>query len=51
MGDNAGEGRTLVYCDDCHRIVGIGCACGLSFKEKIKGVAATVPDHMRAVPR
>lgn len=25
------------YCPDCKRIEGIGCACGLSFAEKIKG--------------
>lgn len=25
------------WCPDCGRIVGIGCACDLSFAEKVKG--------------
>lgn len=41
----------VTYCGTCRRIKGVGCACGLTFAEKIKSVAATVPDNMRAVPR
>lgn len=26
------------WCDDCGRAVGIGCACGLSFAEKMKTI-------------
>lgn len=28
---------TVTYCPDCHRIIGIGCACDLTFAEKVKG--------------
>jgi hypothetical protein len=27
----------IKYCDQCKRIVGIGCTCNMTFKEKIKG--------------
>lgn len=27
------------WCKECGRMVGIGCACGKSFKEKIKDVS------------
>lgn len=30
-------------CPECRRLLGIGCSCGLTFAEKIKGVGATVP--------
>lgn len=29
----------IQWCDECHRIVDIGCTCGMSFKDKIKGVS------------
>ena len=44
-------GGKVAYCPKCKRIKGVGCACGLTFRQKIQGVATTVPDHMRAVPR
>lgn len=31
------------YCKECHRIIGIGCACGLSFKEKARTI--TIDKH------
>jgi len=37
------------YCKDCGRINGIGCACGLSFVEKMKTVSLTLPGSFRAV--
>jgi len=36
------------YCKDCGRIEGIGCACGLSFAEKMKTVSLTLPGNFRA---
>lgn len=30
--------ETVEWCDDCHRAVGIGCACKLTFAEKIRGI-------------
>ena len=27
----------IEYCKDCGRSIGIGCACGMSFSEKIRG--------------
>ena len=36
------------YCKECGRIVGIGCACGLSFVEKMKTVSLTLPGSFRA---
>lgn len=24
------------YCDDCSRMIGVGCACGMTFAEKLK---------------
>lgn len=41
----------VTYCPKCKRIKGIGCACGVPFKDRIRSVSAQVPDHMRAVPR
>lgn len=41
-------GERIRYCPDCKRILGIGCACGLSFAERIKGVALTLPPEFRA---
>lgn len=26
------------YCPDCRRILGVGCACGLTFAEKVGSV-------------
>lgn len=37
------------YCKDCGRIKDIGCACGLSFVEKMKTVSLTLPGSFRAV--
>ena len=30
-------------CPECRRIVGIGCACGLTFAEKMRGLGLSVP--------
>lgn len=27
------------WCKECGRMIGIGCNCGMTFKDKIKGVA------------
>ena len=32
-------GRTIEYCEDCKRIVGVGCVCGVPFAERVKSVA------------
>lgn len=29
----------MTWCPDCHRLIGIGCGCNLSFAEKIKTVS------------
>ena len=29
---------TVEWCEDCHRAVGIGCNCGLSFAERMKSI-------------
>lgn len=26
------------WCPDCRRMIGVGCACGLTFAEKVKTV-------------
>jgi hypothetical protein len=26
----------MAYCTECHRLKGVGCACGLTFKEKVQ---------------
>jgi hypothetical protein len=41
-------GKAIVYCSECHRIKGVGCACDLSFDEKIKFASVYIPVHMRA---
>lgn len=28
-----------MWCDNCHRLIGVGCACDLTFAEKVKTVA------------
>jgi len=28
----------LEYCEDCKRAIGIGCACGMTFLEKLRTV-------------
>lgn len=43
------EPKKITFCDDCGRIEGIGCACGLTFAEKVRGVATQLPDSFRAV--
>jgi hypothetical protein len=43
------ESKKIQYCKDCGRIEGIGCACNLSFAEKMKTVALTLPGSFRAV--
>lgn len=32
------ENGQVEWCPDCKRAVGIGCACGLSFAERIRGL-------------
>lgn len=34
------------WCDTCHRMIGVGCACGLSFAEKVR----TLTIHNDAMP-
>ena len=43
------ESKKIQYCKDCGRIVDVGCACHLSFREKLKTVALTLPANFRAV--
>lgn len=38
------------YCEKCKLIIGIGCACDLSFADKIK-TATTNLGTFRAVPK
>lgn len=35
--------KKIEYCEDCRRIKGVGCDCGLSFQEKMRGISLTVP--------
>jgi len=37
------------YCEDCGRIEGIGCACGMTFIEKMKSQSLILPGSFRAV--
>lgn len=37
-----GAMATIEYCSDCTRIKGVGCACGLSFAEKVR----SIPVHL-----
>ena len=37
------------YCKDCGRIIDIGCACGMTFVEKMKSQSLIVPGSFRAV--
>jgi hypothetical protein len=37
------------YCDACRRIIGVGCACDLSFADKVKTTATVLPDTFKAV--
>lgn len=39
LDDQAEDDKKIKWCETCHRIVGIGCMCGKSFKERIKHVA------------
>jgi hypothetical protein len=43
------EPKRIQYCSVCKRIKGIGCACNLSFIEKVRTVALTLPGSFRAV--
>ena len=43
------EKKKMTYCAECGRSIGIACACGLSFKEKMKSVAMVLPGNFRAV--
>jgi len=37
------------WCKGCGRMKGVGCACGLSFKEKMKSQSMLLPANFRAV--
>ena len=41
--------KKVTYCDECGRSIGIACACGLSFIEKMKSVSLVLPANFRAV--
>lgn len=41
-------GKAIMYCSECRRIKGIGCACDLTFAEKIRSSSVFIPPHMRA---
>lgn len=34
--DAAGVGEG--WCPECHRLIGVGCACGMSFLDKMRSV-------------
>jgi len=36
------------YCEDCGRIIDIGCACGMTFVEKMKSQSLILPSSFRA---
>jgi hypothetical protein len=36
------------YCEKCKRIIGIGCACNMTFKEKIESQILSLPDSFKA---
>lgn len=39
----------LEYCKTCGRALGIGCACNLTFKEKMRTQALVLPGSFKAV--
>jgi hypothetical protein len=41
--------KRVQYCDECKRIKGIGCVCGMSFKERMKATSIVLPASFRAV--
>lgn len=44
------ETRTVSsWCPDCKRMKGVGCACGMTFAEKIRSASTVLPASFRAV--
>jgi len=39
----------MTYCKTCGRAEGIGCACGLTFAQKMKTQSLVLPGNFRAV--
>ena len=37
------------WCKECGRLKGVGCACGLTFAEKIRSTSMVLPGSFRAV--
>lgn len=49
---NASEKNEAVssnWCTECGRMKGVGCACGMTFAEKIRSSSVVLPANFRAV--
>lgn len=45
----ADEAVSSKWCKECGRLKGVGCACDLSFAEKIRRTSMVLPSSFRAV--
>ena len=36
------------YCAECKRMIGVGCTCGMSFKDKVKTQSMVLPPGFKA---
>lgn len=43
------EAVSSKWCKACKRMLGIGCACGMTFAEKMRSQSLVLPGNFRAV--